>query len=579
MARNDRGLARGLRRLLIVLACLHATQVLAAGGNVVPARHGMVVSAHRLASQVGVDVLRRGGNAVDAAVAVGYALAVVYPIAGNLGGGGFMTIRLGDGRATFLDFRETAPMAATERMYLDELGTPRAGASTSGHLAVGVPGSVAGLEHARERYGTLDRRSLLAPAIDLAEQGFVLADGDVALLRLAAGDLARDRAAASIFLRDGAPLPAGSRLVQKDLAATLRRVAAEGPSGFYAGPVAAEIVRASREGGGILSLADLAGYRVRELTPAACDYRGYRLLSAPPPSSGGLTLCLALNILEGFPLRDWGRGSADYVHVVAEVLRRAFVDRNTRLGDPDFVANPIEALLDQGYAAALRDRIDPARAAHSVDLMPAPGPIEGEQTTHYSVVDAQGNAVAVTTTLNGAFGAKVVAGGTGVLLNNEMDDFTVKPGVPNLFGLVQGRANAIAPGKRPLSSMTPTIVTQGDRLVMVIGSPGGPRIITTVLQVVLNVVDHGMDLGAAIAAPRLHHQWLPDTLFVEPGRLTAATRAVLEVRGHHVVEGRPWGHAAGILVGGAALGAPAANGDRYFGADDPRGELGEAAGY
>jgi len=539
----------------------------------------MVVSAHRLASQVGVEVLRRGGNAVDAAVAVGYALAVVYPVAGNLGGGGFMTIRLADGRATFLDFRETAPRAASETMYLDALGSPVPGASTLGHLAVGVPGGIAGLEHVRERFGTEAREALLAPAIALAEDGFALTDGDVALLALANAELARDPAAAAIFLREGRPLSVGERLVQGDLAATLRAIAKDGAHGFYRGPVAAELVRASRAGGGLLSAEDLAGYRVRERRPVACDYRGYRIVSAPPPSSGGVTLCLALHALETYPLATWGLDSADYVHTLAEVLRRAFVVRNTRLGDPDFVANPVEELLEDGYAAALRARIDPGRAAVSVDLMPAATLGERPQTTHYSVIDAQGNAVSVTTTLNGAFGAKVVGGSTGVLLNNEMDDFTVKPGVPNLFGLVQGRANAVAPGKRPLSSMSPTIVLRDGRPVLVVGSPGGPRIITTVLQVILNVIDHGMDVAAAIAAPRLHHQWLPDTLFVELGRLSAETRAALEQRGHHITEGRPWGHAAGILVGRPALGTPAADGLRYFGADDPRGALGEAAGF
>jgi len=545
----------------------------------VAGQNGMVVSAHRLATQVGVEVLRRGGNAVDAAVAVGYALAVVYPIAGNLGGGGFMTIRLADGRATFLDFRETAPQAATERMYLDALGTPRPGASTLGHLAAGVPGSVAGLEYARAQYGTLDRQTLLAPAIALAADGFALTEGDVELLDRAAGELARDGPAAAIFLAGGKVPAAGARLVQGELAATLRAIARDGADGFYRGPIAAEIARASREGGGILSVEDLARYRVRELPPVSCDYRGYRILSAPPPSSGGVTVCLVLAMLEPFPLGDWGRDAADYVHTLAEALRLAFVERNTRLGDPDFVANPVDLLLDEAYAAGLRARIDPARATVSTTLMPAAGPTEGSQTTHYSVVDAAGNAVSVTTTLNGAFGAKVVAGSTGVLLNNEMDDFTVKPGVPNLFGLVQGRANAIAPGKRPLSSMSPTIVMREDRPVLVIGSPGGPRIITTVLQVILNLIDHGMTIDAAVAAPRLHHQWLPDTLFVEAGRLSEPVRAALEARGHRIDEGRPWGHAAGILIGGPALGTPSADGSRYFGADDPRGTLGEAVGF
>ncbi len=456
--------------LLLALALLHAASRLA-WADPVAAANGMVVSAHPLATQAGVDVLRRGGNAVDAAVAVGYALAAVYPSAGNLGGGGFMTVRFADGRSTFLDFRETAPLAAKEAMYLDDAGNAVPERSTRGHLAAGVPGSVAGLELARERYGTLPRQALIAPAIGLAGEGFALAQGDVDLLGRATGDFAADPPAAAIFLNGGQPWQAGDRLVQADLAATLRLIADQGPDAFYRGPIGAEIARASREGGGILTEADLRAYRVRELEPVRCRYRGYDIVSAPPPSSGGTTLCLVLQVLEGYPIGTWGfqstaaahhfaealrRGTWGFqstaaAHHFAEALRRAFVDRNLLLGDPDFVANPVDRLVSQAYAEAVRSTIYPDGATPSATLGWASVPAERPQTTHYSVIDAAGNAVAVTTTLNGAFGARVVAGRTGILLNNEMDDFTAKPGAPNLYGLVQGRANAIAPGTSPPS--------------------------------------------------------------------------------------------------------------------------------
>jgi gamma-glutamyltranspeptidase/glutathione hydrolase len=491
-----------------------------------------------------------------------------------------MTVRFADGRATFLDFRETAPLAATEAMYLDDAGNAVPERSTRGHLAAGVPGSVAGLELARERYGTLPRQALLEPAIGLARDGFVLAQGDVDLLARATGDFAADPAAAAIFLDGGQPRRAGDRLVQADLAATLRLIADQGADAFYRGHVGAEVTRASRDGGGILTADDLRAYRVRELEPIRCRYRDYDIVSAPPPSSGGTTLCLVLNVLEDYPIRAWGFQSAAAVHHMTEALRRAFVDRNLLLGDPDFVANPIARLVSHSYADDLRATIRPDRATPSATLGWASVPAEPPQTTHYSVIDAAGNAVAVTTTLNGAFGARVVAGRTGILLNNEMDDFTAKPGAPNLYGLVQGRANAIAPGKRPLSSMTPTVVSRDGRPVLVIGSPGGPRIITTVLQVILNLVDHGMAIDAAIDAPRVHHQWLPDVLFAEPGALSPAVRSELAAMGHRIEESRPWSEAAGILVGGAALGAPSpAPESRYFGAADPRSPLATAAGF
>lgn len=548
----------------------------------VAAEHGMVVTAQRLASEVGVEVLRSGGNAVDAAVAVGYALAVTYPTAGNLGGGGFMTLRMKDGTTRFLDFRERAPGRATKDMYLDDKGEPVPGLSTDGYLAVGVPGSVAGFELAREKYGTKDRAALIAPAIHLAREGFELSAGDVASFADGNADLAKDPAAAAIFLRNGTePYRAGERLVQSDLAGVLESIAERGPDGFYRGAAADSIARASAEHGGILEKADFEAYRVRELEPVRCDYRGYEIISSPPPSSGGVVICEILNILEAYPLGFTGYGSAETVHLMAEAMRQAFVDRNSALGDPDFVKNPTETLLSQTYADTVRARIDPNRAGVSADMKPVG--TESHETTHYSIIDKDGNAVAVTYTLNGAFGARVVAPGTGVLLNNEMDDFTQKPGVPNLYGLVQGEANAIAPGKTPLSSMSPTIVTENGETVMVIGSPGGSRIITIVAGAIMNVVDHGMTIQEAVDAPRIHHQWQPDRITIEPRALSPDTIRLLAAKGHKVAEDPNWpvwGEAAGILVGGPSLKArdPQAP-QRFFGAIDARAGAGAAIGY
>ena len=556
----------------------------------VPGREGMVVSAQHLATEIGVAVLQQGGNAVDAAVAVGYALAVVYPAAGNLGGGGFMTLRLADGTEAFLDFREKAPLAATPNMFLDEAGNVVRGRSTETWLAVGIPGSPAGLEAARAKWGRLSRDAVMAPAIRLAREGFVLEPGDVSLLRVAATALARDPAAAAIFVPGGKPLGPGDRLVQTDLAATLERLMHQGPDAFYRGPIGDALAAASAAGGGIITKADLDAYKVRVLDPVRCDYRGYRLVSAPPPSSGGVALCEALNILEGYDLAGMGFHSATSVHVMAEAMRRAFVDRNNKLGDPDFVANPVAELTDKSYAAALRAGIDARRATVSAGLMPAK---EGTNTTHYAVVDKDGAAVAVTYTLNDWFGVRKVIPGTGVLLNNEMDDFTSQPGKPNMFGLVQGAANAVAPGKTPLSSMSPTIILKDGKPIMVLGSPGGPRIITTVLNLVLNLVDYGMTVQEAVSAPRLHHQWLPDTIFAERFALSPDTKALLEGMGHKVTEGAPWGIAEAIMLGAPRLGPappgnaaqsltlgnPEALGARLFGAHDPRGGAGSAGGY
>jgi len=565
--------------LAVIAAAVLCISSQAASQAPVAAEHGMVVTAQHLATEVGVKVLKKGGNAVDAAVAVGYALAVVYPAAGNLGGGGFMTLQLADGRKTFLDFREKAPLAATPGMYLDKDGNVVKGASTSGYLAVGVPGSVAGMEYALAKYGTMKRGEVLAPAIALAERGFALDQGDVDIFGTATDDFRKDAPSAAIYLHKGEPYARGGRLVQKDLANTLRRIARLGTDGFYKGPVAAAIVASSRAGGGILAQADFDRYKVRELAPIECDYRGYHIVSAPPPSSGGVVICEILNVLEGYPLRDLGFRSAQSVHYQIEAMRHAYVDRNSYLGDPDFVQNPLPRLLDKAYAASLRQVIDPGKAGISADIKPGVAPHEGSNTTHYSIVDKDGNAVSVTYTLNDWFGAKVTAAGTGVLLNDEMDDFTVKVGVPNLYGLVQGQANSVAPGKTPLSSMSPTIVTQGGKTVMVVGTPGGSRIITAVLHTILNVVDYDMDIQAAVDAPRFHQQWLPETTNIERFALSPDTRKLLEGMGHKFGNPQPANHVAAILVGAPSLKGKPVGANRYYGANDPRRNSGLALGY
>src|ERR1700681_4744591 len=567
-----------LVRVFATVAAVACAWVQAASLAPVGAEHGMVVTAHQLATKVGVDVLERGGNAIDAAVAVGYAMAVVYPAAGNLGGGGFMTIQLADGRKTFLDFREKAPLAATPDMYLDSAGNVVKGASTKGHLAVGVPGTVAGLEYAREKYGTRSRGALIAPAISFAKRGFVLDEGDIALFATANADFKDDEATAAIFLTRGQPFKAGDRLVQKDLAKTLILIAQRGPDAFYQGPIADAIAAASAAGKGIITKADLQRYKVRELAPVECDYRGYHIVSGPPPSSG-VVICEILNILEGYPLKDLGFRSAQAVHYQIEAMRHAYIDRNSYLGDPDFVKNPLDRLLDKGYAEKIRASIDPAKAGVSRELKPGVPPHEGANTTHYSIVDNEGNAVSVTYTLNDWFGAKVTAAKTGVLLNDEMDDFTAKIGVPKLYGLVQGEANAIAPGKRPLSSMSPTIVTKDGKPVIVVGTPGGSRIITAVLQTMINAIDYEMNAQEAADMPRFHQQWLPDLTNLENYALSPDTRKILEGKGHKFGPPQPANHLAVIIIGAPSLtGKPVGN-NRFYGANDPRRNTGLAAGY
>jgi len=545
----------------------------------VAAEHGMVVTAQHLATMVGVDVLKRGGNAVDAAVAVGYALAVVYPAAGNLGGGGFMTIQLADGRKTFLDFRETAPKGATANMYLDKDGNVIKGLSTKGHLAVGVPGSVAGMEYAREKYGTMKRADLIAPALQLAEDGFALRQGDVDMLHSATDDLKEDPASAAIFLNNGKPFEVGERRVQHELAETLREISKRGTDGFYKGWVGAAIVASSQAGKGLLTQEDLDHYKVRELAPVECDYRGYHVISAPPPSSGGVIICEMLNILEGYPLKELGYHSAQAVHYQIEAMRHAYVDRNSYLGDPDFVKNPLEHLLDKAYAAKIRAAIDPNKAGVSRDIKPGVAPHEGSNTTHYSIADKDGNAVSVTYTLNDWFGAKVTAAKTGVLLNDEMDDFTAKIGVPNLYGLVQGETNAIVPGKRPLSSMSPTIVTRDGKPVIVVGTPGGSRIITAVMLTMINAIDYGMNAQEAVDMPRFHQQWLPEPTNLERYTLSPDTQKILEGMGHKFGPPQPPNHLAMIIVGAPALGGKPVGNNRFYGANDPRLNTGLAAGY
>jgi gamma-glutamyltranspeptidase/glutathione hydrolase len=566
-------------KALSALALAWATAANPASPTPVGAEHGMVVSAHRLASKAGIEVLKAGGNAVDAAVAVGYALAVTFPEAGNLGGGGFMTIRFHNGRSAFIDFRETAPAAATATMFLDANGNPVPERSRRGYLAVGVPGTVAGLELARVKYGTRARAALMASAIRLARDGFVLDQGDADMLADAADEFRKDPASAAIFLNHGQPWKPGQRLVQTDLARSLSLIAKSGPTAFYNAPIAAKIAAASKSGGGILTTKDFAAYRPRELKPLECDYRGYHLISSPPPSSGGAVLCETLNILEGYPIGDLGFHSAAGTHLLAEALRRAYHDRNVNLGDPSFVTVDTAHFIDKGYAATLRQGIDPNRATPSSSLGGVGGGAEGQSTTHFSIVDKDGNAVSLTYTLNDWFGAHVTAAGTGILLNDEMDDFSAKPGAPNMYGLVEGANNAVAPGKRPLSSMTPTIVTKDGKLVMVVGTPGGSRIPSAVIETISNMIDFGMTVTEAVDAPRIHHQWLPDEIGYEPFGLSADTLAKLEVMGHKLVPIEYGNHVAAIVVGAPGIHAKPLGRQKLYGAIDPRLNLGDVEGY
>jgi gamma-glutamyltranspeptidase / glutathione hydrolase len=581
----------GLRLVSVLLMCGLALLPRAAGAASFPAaegQHGMVVSAQRPAAEAGIAILKRGGNAVDAAVAVGYAEAVTNPCCGNIGGGGFLVAHLADGRNVAIDFRESAPASATATMYLDAAGKPIRDASLHGWQSVAVPGTVAGLDAALAKYGSLPRSVVMAPAIALARDGFVLTRGDTDIIARGAQVLRLDPAAAHIFLHPDGSVPApGERLVQAELAATLQQIAARGPVAFYHGAIPDRIEAHAH---GALKAADFAVYHVTESEPLSCGYHGYLFLSAPPPSSGGATLCEILGVLDGYDLRSAGFNSARSVHLMTEAMRHAFFDRNTYLGDPRFVTNPLDWLLSADHAGAIRAAIGDS-AGVSATLHAGEAPHEKPETTHYSVIDGKGNAVSVTYSLNGIFGAGVMAPGAGFLLNDTMDDFSAAPGRPNLFGLVQGAANAIAPGKQPLSSMAPTIVLRDGQVALVLGSPGGPRIISVVLQVALNMIDHGMAPQAAVDAPRIHHQWLPDAIMAEPFALSADTRAALTAMGYKIVDQTPWGAAALIAVGGAperpgvassGNDASATGGMRrgwFYGANDPRRPSGAAIGY
>ena len=542
-------------------------------------KHAMVVSVHHLATNAGVEVLKEGGNAVDAAVATGFALAVVYPLAGNIGGGGFMLIHLHGGKSTFIDYREKAPLAASANMYLDDKGNIVPNESIVGYKAVGVPGSVAGMAYAEKKYGKLTLAKVMEPAIRLATDGFVLTEEEAKELH--DSDLARFPESEHIFQRDGNYYQAGDTFKQPELAETLRRIA-KNPDDFYHGEIAKQLAADMQKGGGLITEKDLASYEVKEREPTMGTYKDYTIVSAPPPSSGGVVLIEALNILEGYNLRRFGDRTPSEMHLITEAYRRAYMDRSDYLGDPDYVKIPVEQLTDKKYAAAWRSSIqeDQATASASLkrpaDFLPPPPTMadvrhESSQTTHYSVVDAVGDAVAVTTTLNNNFGSDVTAEKLGFLLNDEMDDFASKQGVPNMYGLIQGPANSIAPGKRPLSAMTPTIVLKDGKVAMVLGSPGGGRIITTVANIFLSVADQGMNIQASVDAPRFHHQYLPDVLSVEPG-FPDSTLEGLRALGYHV------NVAKGHWSDGECIAVDPATGD-LEGGQDHRHSFGKAAGY
>ena len=539
--------------------------------HAIAAEHGMVVAQEKIAAQIGADVLKRGGNAVDAAVATGFAMAVTYPRAGNIGGGGFMVIHSQDRHEDVaIDYRETAPAATTPEIFLGADGKPDIAKSRDSALGIGVPATVAGLAVALDKYGSgkFSLADLVKPAIALAKDGTDITDDLADTLPDWHRRLARWPSSTKIFSRaDGTSLREGDRLVQTDLAATLSAIAEQGPRGFYEGPVAEKLVKAIGDAGGTMTLDDLKSYQPVIRAPVRGTYRGYDIIAMPAPSSGGIVLVETLNMLEGFPMRDMKQGSASSLHVMIEAMKRAYADRARYLGDPAFVKAPIATLIGKDYAARQRASIDLDHATPWTDALSATPPREGDNTTHFSIVDSGGNAVSNTYTLNYSYGVGLVAGGTGVLLNNELDDFTAAPGASNAFGLVGFEANLPGPGKRPLSSMSPTIVLKDGRPVLVTGTPGGSRIISAVLQVVVNVLDYDMDVAQAVAAPRLHHQWLPDEVRVERG-FADDTLAALRAKGHKVIE--PLGQTSANSI------AVTPNG--LLGAPDPRTRGAEAAG-
>ena len=577
--------------ILLLLTVFALTCCASAATRPVHAQHGMVVSVHELASQVGVEILQAGGNAIDAAVATGFALAVVHPPAGNIGGGGFMLIRMADGKTHFLDYREKAPAAATRDMYLDPRGNVIEGASEYGYKAIGVPGSVAGMVTAETKFGKLTLKQVMAPAIKLARDGFSLTWDEARDLH--DSHLAKFPESRRVFQRNGDYYKTGEIFRQPDLARTLERISGK-PDDFYHGALARELAAAMQKGGGLITVEDLAHYEVKKREPVHGTYRGYEVISAPPPSSGGTVLIESLNILEGYDLAKMESRSAQSIHFTVEGFRRAFFDRAEFMGDPDFAKIPVAQLLDKRYAAAWRDSIDPEHASASRELKrpaifseleqyaqahpPAVVRRESNHTTHYSVVDAEGNAVAVTTTINDWFGSRVTADGLGFLLNNEMDDFSSKPGIPNSDGLIQGPANEIGPGKRPLSSMTPTIVVHNGKTVMVLGSPGSSKIITTVANVLMGVVDYGMNLQEAVNAPRFHNQWLPDVVNVETW-FSPDTLSALGKMGYKIEIGLHDGNVVLPYWSDAECIAIDEKSGERLGATDDRNSRGKAVGY
>jgi gamma-glutamyltranspeptidase/glutathione hydrolase len=577
--------------LLLAAAAICGSGYASASTDPVHAQHGMVVSVHELASRAGVEIMQAGGNAVDAAVATGFALAVVHPPAGNIGGGGFMLIRMADGKAHFIDYREKAPAAATADMYLDKQGNVIEGASEYGYKAIGVPGSVAGMVYAEQKYGKLGLKRVMAPAVRLAREGYALSWGEARDMR-EDQYLAKFPESRRVFQRDGNYYQAGEIFRQPDLAHTLERIAAK-PDDFYHGALARELAAAMQKGGGLITAEDLANYEVKEREPIRGSYRGYEVISAPPPSSGGTVLIEALNILEGYDLAKMGSRSAQSIHYTTEAFRRAFFDRAEFMGDPDFSKIPVAQLIDKKYGVAWRDSIDATHASTSQELKrpkifsqleeyasahPQPkSQHESQHTTHFSVVDAEGNAVAVTTTINDWFGSRVTADGLGFLMNDEMDDFSAKPGAPNSDGLIQGAANAIGPGRRPLSSMAPTIVVHDGKTVLVLGSPGSSKIITTVANVLMGVVDYKMNIQEAVNAPRFHHQWMPDVLNVEQW-FSPDTVQVLQKMGYRVEVGLHDGdHVYPYWSDAECIAIDSTSGERLGASDGRNG--GKAVGY
>lgn len=537
----------------------------------------MVVTSQKLASRVGVDILKQGGNAVDAAVAIGYALAVTEPCCGNIGGGGFMLIHFANGKNVFINFREKAPQASNVRFFLDKNNKPFPSVMEKGYLPVAVPGTVYGLNYALEKYGVLSLKKVMMPAIELADKGFVLQEEDIPYLASHTKEFLSQPNVATIFTNKGQPYQTGDRLIQKNLANTLTKIANLGTKDFYQGSIADEIVQASKKHGGLLTQQDLNHYNVTELPPITCNYRGYNIISAPPPSSGGVTLCEMLQLTEAYPLNFLGYHSAAGVHYIVEAMRYAYADRNTFLGDPDFVKNPVEWLLSAKHLSNIRSQITEFCAGNSnkMGFVNHNGP-EKNNTTHYSIVDKYGNAVAVTYTINSLFGAGVIPGNTGFFLNNEMDDFSLAPGVANKFKLISNNVNSIQPGKRPLSSMTPTIVMKNNQLLMVLGAPGGPTITTQILEVIENVFDYGMNIQEAVDAPRFHMQWFPDIVYMEPYTFSMDTLRILQNRGYKFQTGssygtQTWGATEAILRDPQS--------GYLYGASDPRRPTGLAIGY